>query len=331
VAEEGGLSERPLSSVLRAVPWLLAGLLLAAAVPLTPAFTRPAYWLELTHQYFAVTVLALALTPIMITGGIDLSVGSVTVLAGVVVGSLWRDAGWPVSCAVAGGLVTGLAAGCVNGALVRLGLWPLVATLATRELFRGLALAVSGDDPVTRFDPGLTDWWRAAPGGVPWPAYFLALLFVVTYFVLHHTWVGRALFALGDNETAARFAAVPADRIKFGLYAWSGLLAGLCGAATVAEYGAAKPDADRSLELLAIAAVVIGGVRVTGGAGNALGTVVGVVTLATILAGLLVVAADWRDAVAGGLVVVLAVANEAAARGRESLLARQTLTRAVMS
>src|SRR6516162_4262592 len=123
--------------LVRCLPVLLALSILLTFVLTVPAFGRLSYWLYLPHQSFAMAALALALTPIILTGGIDLSVGSVSVLASVVIGFLWWDLGWPLEWAFVGGVLAGLLAGIGNGSLVTLGIPPLVATLATRELFRG--------------------------------------------------------------------------------------------------------------------------------------------------------------------------------------------------
>jgi rhamnose transport system permease protein len=295
--------------------WLVAAVLLAVLVGTVRAFGRLDYWLELGRQHFAVAALALALTPVILTGGIDLSVGSTTVLASMVIGFLWAGLGWPLGWAFAGGVAAGLLAGLGNGVLVAVGVPALVATLATRELYRGLAETVGGGERV-RFPPALTEFWRQPLAGLPLALYALAGLFVLTYLVVHHTWVGRMLYAMGDNEEAARFAAVPVRGLKLGLYAGSGLVAGLCGLAWVLHYGAAEPTAGTSLELAAIAAVVLGGVRITGGAGHVAGTLLGVVTLVALLAGVQRVpgAAGWRDAVTGAVLLAVALGNEAAAR-----------------
>src|SRR5205814_4393277 len=137
--------------------------------------------------------------------------------------ALWQGSGWPIGWARIGGILVGLMAGLVNGTLVTFGVLPLVATLASRELYRGLAYTLSGDAPENRFPTQLRDWWRLAPGGVPMTLLGISLLFLLTYLVVHHTWVGRMLYAIGDNESAARFAGVPVRRLKLGLYAWSGM------------------------------------------------------------------------------------------------------------
>ena len=300
--------------LLRHTPWLLAGLILAVMVLTVPALQRPSYWNTLSQRYFPAAALALALTPIILTSGIDLSVGSVAVFVSVLVGALSRDAGWPIGWALAAGAAAGLAAGLANGALVTLGVLPLVATLATRELFRGLALTVSGDAPISRFPAELGRFWRAPLAGLPPAVWGLLFLFVLTYLVVHYTWVGRMIYAVGDNEQAARFAGVPVRRLKLGLYAWAGLAAGLCGLALVMQHGSAKAEAERSLELEAVACVVLGGVRIAGGAGHVAGTLLGTVTVVTLLAGLTPVAPRWRDALTGALLIVVAVSNEVAVR-----------------
>lgn len=309
--------------LLRYLPWLLSLTLLLLLILNVPAFQRPRYWLSLAPQYFAIAALALALTPIVLTGGIDLSVGSMTVLASVVIGFVWRDLGWRIELALLAGLLAGLLCGLGNGLLVSAGVLPLVATLATRELFRGLAWTISGDDPVTRFPAELTEWWHQPLFGFPISLWgFLALL-LLSYLVVHHTWPGRMLFALGDNEQAARFAAIPVRRLQLGLYAWSGLIAGLCGLGLVMRYGAAKADAERSLELLAIACVVMGGIRVTGGSGHVLGTMLGTLTVCVLLAGLSRVASTWRDTVMGTVLITVALLTEWSARKVVQLQAMQ--------
>jgi ribose/xylose/arabinose/galactoside ABC-type transport system permease subunit len=305
---------RLLRGLLQHIPWLLAGLIVAVALALVPALQRPDFWLDQVEQMFAPALLALALTPIILTGGIDLSVGSVAVFSSVVSGALLRDAGWPIPAALAAGLLAGLCAGFVNGTLVVLGVLPLVATLATRELFRGLAFTIGGDTPVSGLPASLVDLWETSWLGLPWTLWAIAILFAVTAFFVHHTWMGRMLFAMGDNETAAHFAGHPVRRLKLGLYAAAGLVAGLCGAGLLLRSGSAKADAEKTLELMAISCVVLGGVRISGGVGNVAGTLLGIVTVTTLLAGLNEVPPTLRDLCLGVLLIVVAVSNEAARR-----------------
>jgi ribose/xylose/arabinose/galactoside ABC-type transport system permease subunit len=304
------------------LPWLVSVGILVATVAAVPAFRRLAYWRGLPAEFFDPAILALGLTMIILTGGIDLSVGSVTVLASVVGGLLVRDAHWPLAAALMAAISAGLLAGLCNGALVAAGVVPLVATLATRELFRGLAITLSGGERVSRLPAELNELWNTRLLGQPLPLVLFAALALVTYAVVHHSWVGRMTFAVGDNEEAARFAGVPVKRLKLGLYAASGLLAGLCGAADLLHYQSAAADVHKSLELTAIACVVLGGVRVTGGSGHVGGTLLGIVTVVVLLAGLAGAWPQGRDMALGGLLIAVAMGNEAARRAA----ARRMLT-----
>ena len=225
-----------------------------------------------------------------------------------------RDLGWPIGWAILGGVLAGGLAGALNGTLVSAGVLPLVATLATRELFRGLAKRISGVNGVSGFPEGLTDFWSDTVVGVPVPLAIILAAALLAYIVVHHTWAGRMLFAIGDNETAARFAGVPVRSLKLSIYTCAGLAAGLCGAGLVCQYGTAKADVQPNLELTAIACVVLGGVRVTGGSGHVGGTLLGAVTMAALLWGLNAVAPHWRDTITGAMVIGVAVGNESAQR-----------------
>jgi ribose/xylose/arabinose/galactoside ABC-type transport system permease subunit len=318
-----GLGRRTAAFLLDHLPWLVALAIFAVGFEAVPAFRSPAYWRGLAEDYFVAAVLALALTPVILTGGIDLSVGSATVLSAVVAGVLIRDAGWPWPAAVAAAVATGLVAGLGNGLLVALGVVPLVATLATRELFRGIATAVSGGERVSGLPSAMEHAWRTRPGGLPLPLAVFGVLGFITYAAVHHTRFGRMVFAAGDNEDAARFAGVPVRRLKAALYTAAGLAAGLCGAAEVMHHRAAAVHVGQGLELTAIACVVLGGVRVTGGHGHVGGTLLGIVTVVVLLEGLAGAGPTGRDVALGALVVAVAAGNEAARRAA----ARRVLAR----
>ena len=308
--------------VLKMMPLILAGAILLTIVVSVPGFSRAENWTALVERYAFAALLALTLTPIVLTGGIDISVGSVTVFSSIVIGALWQDLHWPIAWSIVGGILAGGLAGALNGGLVSAGVLPLVATLATRELFRGLAKRLSGVNGVSGFPASLSDIWNDSILGMPVPLLVILGAGLFTYVVVHHTWVGRLLFAMGDNETAARFAGAPVRSIKLGIYTAAGLTAGLCGAGLVCQYGAAKADVEQNLELTAIACVVLGGVRVTGGSGHVAGALLGVVTMAALLWGLNAVAPHWRDTMTGALVIAVAIGNEAAQRTARRLAAR---------
>lgn len=291
----------------RWAPVVLPAIVLALMLCLNPTLRSPAAWQNVARNWAGVAILAVALTPVVVTGGIDLSVGSVVGLSAVVAGALWR-AGLPLEAALVGCVVTGLFCGTVNGCLVLAGINPLVVTLATLGVFRGLAYAVSGADPVNDFPVTLTDWWEGRLLGLPRPLAVVVAVAAVAYLVLHHTWPGRMLFALGDNARAARFAGVPIGGLTFGVYAASGLLAGLVGLCEVLKSGAAPANLGEGLELTAVACVVLGGVRITGGAGHLGGTLLGTLTLVTLLEGVVWVRGPWRPVATGLFLVAVALA-----------------------
>jgi rhamnose transport system permease protein len=298
------------------MPIILPLAVLGLMLTLNPVLRIPATWDRMARNWTGEALLAAALTPIIVTGGIDLSVGSVVGLSAVVAGFLWREAGLPIEIALAGSLLAGMTCGAMNGALVLTGINPLVVTLATLAVFRGLAYGISGQRLVADFPPGLEAWWEANTLGLPRPLWIIAFAFVLGYVFLHHTWMGRMLFAMGDNVRAARFAGVPIRALTFSLYVCSGLVAGIVGMTTILKSLAAPPSQGEEMELRAIACVVLGGVRITGGWGTMLGTLLGTLTLATLLEGMVWVPGEFRLICTGGFLVAVAIANEALARWR---------------
>lgn len=309
--EQTPLKER----LARWAPVVLPLFVLALMLCLNPTLRSPLAWQNIARNWAGVAILAVALTPVVITGGIDLSVGSVVGLSAVVAGALWR-AGLPLEIALTCCLLVGLGCGAINGLLVVAGINPLVVTLATLGVFRGLAYAVSGSDPVNDFPVTLTDWWEGKLFGIPLlPVVVVVAVAAAGYLVLHHTWPGRMLFALGDNAHAARFAGVPVVGLTFGVYAASGLLAGLVGLCEVLKSGAAPANLGEGLELTAVACVVLGGVRITGGAGHLGGTLLGTLTLVALLEGVVWVRGPWRPVATGLFLVGVALAGRFSSDG----------------
>lgn len=263
---------------------------------------------ELLRACAPVGLLALALTPVIVTGGIDLSVGSLLGLCAVLFGMSWRDGGVPLPLAAALALGVGLVGGTINGLLVaRLGIPPLIVTLGTFSLFRGLAEGLTGGiQNYTGFPAGfLTLGQGHLPGGIPIAFAVLVLVAVVYWVVLHQTTTGRALVAIGYSPEGARYAGIPVG-LRLGLvYAATGLVAGLAALIYVAYLGQAKADAGTGYELYAITAVVLGGTSIFGGRGTVHGTVLGLLALAVLQNGLRL--ADLPAELAGVLTGVLLV------------------------
>lgn len=234
-----------------------------------------------------VGLMALPMTFIIITGGIDLSVGSIMGLCAILLGVFWKNLGLPLELAIFLALVVGALAGFVNGWFItRVGVPPLIMTLATLALYRGLAEGISQARSVR----GYPDWFfRLGQGelfGVPTQLWLLLVLFAVSAIVLTYTTFGRSLYAIGNNEVAARFSGIAVDRIKIAIYTMSGLMGGLAAWVFVSRVSTTRSDMGTGLELDVITAVVLGGTSIFGGTGTILGTALGVVLIQLLKNGL---------------------------------------------
>jgi rhamnose transport system permease protein len=234
-------------------------------------------------------LLALALTPIMITGGIDLSVGSIMGLSAVVFGVLWRDGGWPVAAAAGAALLLGCLAGSLNAVLItKLNLPPLIVTLGSLSLFRGIAEGITkGAENYSGFPAGFLRLGQGYLGGVVPVQFLILLLAIAAYWILlHRAAIGRTLYVVGFTPGGARYAGIPVRRRVALLYFLSGAVASVAAIIYVAHLGQAKSDAGTGYELAAITAVVLGGTSVFGGRGTVWGTVLGLFAISVLQNGL---------------------------------------------
>ncbi len=265
---------------------------------------------EIVRLATEVGLLALALTPVIVTGGIDLSVGSLMGLSAVVFGKLWRDAGLPIPAAIAGTLLLGAAAGGLNALLITLlRIPPLIVTLGSYSLFRGLAEGITrGTDNFTRFPDGFTFLGQGYfLGGLPAQLPIFAVAAVGFWLLLHRTPIGRGLYAIGYSPEGARHAGIPVRRRIALVYLLSGFVASLAAVIYVAHNGQAKADAGTGYELQAITAVVLGGTSIFGGRGKVHGTLIGLFAIVVLQRGLLL--SDGPAELAGILVGVLLVGS----------------------
>ncbi len=224
-----------------------------------------------------VGLVALPMTFIIITGGIDLSVGAIFGLAAIVLGYTWQNLGLPLEVAILVALAAGTLAGFINGLfIVRVKVPPLIMTLATLALFRGLAEGISQARSVR----GYPEWfYQLGQGdflGVPTQLWLLIIFTLITGIILARTSFGRSLYAMGNNEVAARFSGIPVDRYKLAIYTFSGFMAALAGYIFVSRVSTTRSDMGSGLELDVIAAVVLGGTSIFGGTGSIAGTIIGV-------------------------------------------------------
>lgn len=234
-----------------------------------------------------VGLIALPMTLIIVTGGIDLSVGSIMGLCAIVLGYGWKNLGLPLELAIVLTLLVGTLAGLVNGLVItRMGVPPLIATIATLALYRGLAEGISQARSVR----GYPDWFFGLGQGEVWgvPSQLWLLAFAILAFgiLLTRTSFGRSLYAIGHNETAARFSGIPVDGIKLTIYALSGFVAALAAWIFVSRVSTTRSDMGSGIELDVIAAVVLGGTSIFGGTGTIWGTVLGVALIQLLKNGL---------------------------------------------
>lgn len=267
-------------------------------------------------QVTSIAYLGVAATCVIITGGIDLSVGSVLALAGVCAALLVK-AGVPVPAAMAAGILVGALCGLVNGICVtQMGLPPFIATLGMMMLLKGLSLVISGTRPIYFNDtPGFTSIAQDSLIGnlvpalpIPNAVLILFLVAIGASIVLNRTIFGRYTFALGSNEEALRLSGVNVDAWKIAVYTFSGAVCGIAGLLIASRLNSAQPALGQGYELDAIAAVVIGGTSLSGGAGSIVGTIIGAFIMSVLTNGLRImsVAQEWQTVVTG-VIIILAV------------------------
>ncbi len=292
------MSEIPLPQAARRVaPWwltrhetMLAAILFVALIVLGALNSRFLTLDNLLNQGRLTTevgLIALPMTFIIITGGIDLSVGSIVGLCAILLGYSWKNFGFPLPLAIAFSLSVGAAAGFLNGLVItRVKVPPLIMTIATLALYRGLAEGISQARSVR----GYPEWFyfigQENLFGVPAQLWLLLIAILVAGIVLDRTTFGRTLYAIGNNETAARFSGLPVDRTKLIIYTLSGLMAGLSAVVLVSRVTTTRSDMGIGYELDVIATVVLGGTSIFGGVGTIWGTVVGLAMIQLLKDGL---------------------------------------------
>lgn len=293
----------------------LGGLILLCIIMtiLSPYFLTFDNVFNVGTQIAVVAILALGQTFVIVSGGIDLSVGSVLGLSGIVFGWATAVANQPLPIALALGLGAGAVAGLTNGLLITLGnLPPFIATLAMLSAARGLALVISGGQPLNPIPDAIQTLGSGDLFGfIPLPVVLMLIMWALTIGILRSTYPGRCMYAIGGNEEASRLSGINVSRQKLLIYTLSGFFAAIAGVLLAARLASAQPQAGFTFELDAIAAVVIGGASLSGGVGTASGTLVGALILGVLRNGLnlLNVSAFWQQVVIG-VVIALAVMTD---------------------
>lgn len=271
--------------------------------------------MNVVRQMSVTTIVAVGMTFVIISSGIDLSVGATVAISGVLAADVLARTGSPL-LAVITALAVGLAAGLVNGLVTaKFRIAGFITTLAAMQAFRGLGYIYTNGTPIPAQNDGFTILGVGYALGVPVPVWIMAVVVAIGSVMLRKTKFGRYTYAVGGNEVAARWTGLPVERTIAGVYVLTGALAGLAGVILTARLGSGQPAAGDGLELDAIAAVVLGGTSLAGGRGRVSGTVIGCVLVAVLSNGLtlLNVSSYWQMVVKG-LIIVVAVILDTRAR-----------------
>jgi ribose transport system permease protein len=296
----------------RLLPFLSLIVLFVGLSIASPYFLQTGNLASVARQTAVFNTMALGMTIVIISGGIDLSVGSILGLSGLA-GTMALERGYPIIGGVLTGLVVGTGCGLLNGTLItRLRIPPFVVTLGTLGIFRGLALIFSNGLPVHRIPPGFALLGEGNLLGVPFVVWLLVICAVAVHVLLEHTRLGRYAFAIGSNRIAAAYAGIPVDFHITAVYAIGGALTGLAGMIEASRLMTGQPTAGQGYELQAIAAVVIGGGSLNGGEGSVVGTLIGAFIMGLLSNGadLLNISNYWQQVIIGSVIILAVTVDE---------------------
>ena len=308
-----GTKERLLGFSQAAGAFLALIVLIAVLAVIAPNFLTSRNLLNVIDQVTVLGVVSLGMTVVIITGGIDLSVGSVLALSTMVLGWLSHFGGFGMGMAISVSLLVGLACGMLNGVSITYGkLPPFIGTLAMMSIARGLANLITNGRQII----GYPEWFfqlssKRYQGYIAITALVLVLVYVVGWLILQYRRSGRAVYAIGGGAEVARLAGIAVNRVTIGVYAVAGLLSALGGIILASRLDSSQPTAGQGLELDCIAAVVIGGASLSGGKGSLVGTIVGVFIIGVLRNGLnLLSVSPFIQQVVIGLVIAGAVMSD---------------------
>jgi ribose transport system permease protein len=292
------------------------GLLFITFSILTSSFYQPANLLDILLQSSINAMIAVGMTLVVMTRGIDLSVGSVVGLTSMITASFLHQ---NLFLGIAAGMLLGVVCGLVNGILIaKLKLPDFIVTLGMLSIYRGAALIYTDGKPIYGIDKTFRAIFAGELVGIPTPVILALAIAFLAFMLVRYTALGEQIIAVGGNEEAARLSGINIDGVKISVYAISGLLASLAGFVLIGRIGAAEPIGGTGFELQAIGAAVIGGASLFGGEGNPLGSLIGALTLGAMQNGLtLINVPSFWQYVATGAVVILAVFVDQATRKRQ--------------
>lgn len=296
----------------RLLPFITLIVLFVLLAVASPNFLTSTNLSSVVRQTAVINIMSLGMTMIIISGGIDLSVGAILAMGGLL-GTMAMQAGIPIPLGIAAGILTGLFWGSVNGTLVtRLKINPFIVTLGTLGIVRGLTLIISNGLPVHSLPRGFSFLGEGTVLGVPFVLWLLVGCAAMTHVVLEHTRLGRYTYAVGSNEEAAVYAGVPVKFHLTAVYAIAGMLTGLAGMIEASRLMTGQPTAGAGYELQAIAAVVIGGGSLHGGEGSVIGTLIGAFIMGLLSNGsdLLGISPYLQQAIIGAVIILAVMVDE---------------------
>jgi len=284
---------------------------------LTPRFLTSENLINVVRQSSLNAIVAAGMTLVILTGGIDLSVGSLLAVTSVFSAGTLAAGSTPLG-AILAGIGIGLVFGIANGLIITVGdVAPFIVTLGTLTIARGVALVYTNGAPIMAMDDDFRFLGRGEFGPLPVPIVILIVVYAVVYFVLNRTTFGSYVYAIGGNQEAARLSGVHVRLVKAATYAISGLLAGLTGVILTGRLGSAQPNLGSGDELDAIAAVVLGGTSLAGGRGGIIGTLVGALIIGILSNGLNLLNVNaYYQPVAKGVVILIAILIDRRVRAR---------------
>jgi ribose transport system permease protein len=294
------------------LPFLSLIVLLVALSIASPYFLTANNLTSVVRQTAVFNTMALGMTIVIISGGIDLSVGSILGLSGLI-GTMALEAGYPIIVGVLIGVAVGTACGFLNGLLVtRLRIPPFVVTLGTLGIYRGLSLIFSNGLPVHKIPAAFSFLGEGSLLGIPFVLWMLVICALAVHVVLEHTRLGRYAFAIGSNKIASIYAGIPVDFHMTAVYAIGGALTGLAGMIEASRLMTGQPTAGQGYELQAIAAVVIGGGSLNGGEGSVVGTLIGAFIMGLLSNGadLLNISNYWQQVIIGSVIILAVTLDE---------------------
>ena len=290
----------------------LAALFIGLAIASPRAFLSATNLSTVVRQTAVINIMALGMTMIIISGGIDLSVGAILAMGGVL-GTMAMQHGYPIPVGIAVGILAGMFWGLANGLLItRLKIAPFIVTLGTLGIVRGLTLVITNGLPIHEIPRGFSFLGEGAFLGLPFVLYILIACAAAVHIILEHTKLGRYIFAIGSNQDAAYYAGIPVAFHTSAVYAICGMLTGLAGMIEASRLMTGQPTAGQNYELQAIAAVVIGGGSLRGGEGGVVGTLIGAFIMGLLSNGsdLLGIPPFYQQVIIGCVIILAVTVDE---------------------